>query len=229
MRVAAVVLGAGRGERLGHPVPKAFVPLAGEPLLRHGVRAMTLAASVDCVVPVVPAGALTSLSDVLGELQQHPKLRAGVVGGEQRQDSVSAGLAALPDSIEWVAVHDAARALVRPAAVERVVAVARETGAALLAIPAADTIKRVAEGVVRETPPRSECWAAQTPQVFRRDWLAQGLEKAAAAGFQATDCAELVEQLGIAVSIVEGDTDNLKVTHPADLVVAEHLLAGREA
>ena len=103
----------------------------------------------------------------------------------------------------------------------------RFKGAAILAIPARDTIKRVEGDRVAATPPRSECWAAQTPQVFRAELLREALAKAEADAYLGTDDAELVERLGVAVRIVEGDSDNLKVTHAEDLVLAEHLLARR--
>jgi 2-C-methyl-D-erythritol 4-phosphate cytidylyltransferase len=126
-----------------------------------------------------------------------------------------------------VAVHDAARALVRPADVTRAVDAALRHGAALLAVPARDTIKRVREGVVVDTPPRDECWAAQTPQVFRVGLLREALEKADAEGRTGTDCAQLVEALGARVHVVTGDPDNWKITAPADLAAAERVLEAR--
>jgi 2-C-methyl-D-erythritol 4-phosphate cytidylyltransferase len=113
---------------------------------------------------------------------------------------------------------------VRVEAVARVVEAARTHGAALLAAPVADTIKRVREGRVVDTPPRDECWAAQTPQVFRVDWLRQGLEKAQAEGRRSTDCSQLVEALGMPVRVVPGDVDNAKITDAADLARAEREL-----
>jgi 2-C-methyl-D-erythritol 4-phosphate cytidylyltransferase len=141
---------------------------------------------------------------------------------------VRAGLAVLPAEISHVAIHDAARPLVRPEAVSRVVAVAGEVGAALLARPAADTIHRVRAGAVVETPLRSECFAAQTPQVFRIDWLREALAKADADGFVASDDGALVARLGVRVEVVPGDADNLKITTASDLAIAEALLAARE-
>jgi 2-C-methyl-D-erythritol 4-phosphate cytidylyltransferase len=236
MSVVALLLAAGRGERLGSELPKAFVPLAGRALLLHALEALCAAPGVDCVVPVVARGELPRLEALLrAEL---PRLRAAgreaaladpVVGGAERQDSVRAGLAALPAGAELVAVHDAARALVRPEAVARVVAAARAEGAALLAVPARDTVKRVVAGRSVATPPRAELWTAQTPQVFRVELLREALARAAADGYVGTDDAELVERLGVPVRVVAGDADNLKITHAEDLVVAEALLAARGA
>jgi 2-C-methyl-D-erythritol 4-phosphate cytidylyltransferase len=227
MRVAALVVGAGRGERLARAEPKAFVPLAGRPLIAHALETLASVAAIERVVPVVPAAQLAELAGRLGALARHPKLAPAVAGGATRQDSVQAGLAALPPGIELVAVHDAARPLLRAADAERVVAAAARSGAAILAVPVADTIKRARAGAVLETPPRGELFAAQTPQVFRADWLREALAKAAAEGRAATDCAELVEALGVRVEIVEGARDNWKITHADDLERAARLLERR--
>jgi len=229
MGVAALVLAAGRGERFGQPLPKAFVPLAGRPLLLHALAAMAASPLVDRVVPVIARADRERWERLRGETEQIPKLAPAVTGGSERQDSVRAGLAALAGDVAWVAVHDAARPFVRPAAVARVIAAARECGAAILAAPVADTIKRVQAGRVVETPPRAECWAAQTPQVFRVELLREALAKATAQGRVATDDAQLVEWLGVAVAVVEGDADNCKLTRPEDLAAAERRLAGARA
>lgn len=222
MRVAAIVVAAGRGERLGHALPKAFVPLCGRSLLGHAVAALAACDRVDAVLPVLPPGAIAPADAA------HAKLLPAVAGGARRQDSVAAGLAALPDAVEWVAVHDAARALVRTAAVTRVIDAAIRSGAALLAVPTRDTIKRVRAGAVAETPPREECWAAQTPQVFRAALLREALAKAQAEGRTGTDCAQLVEALGVRVEVVLGDPDNVKITDPGDLAAAERMLETRK-
>ncbi len=220
-RVAALVLAAGRGERLGADRPKAWVSLAGRPLLVHAVRALCACEAVDRVQPVIGADDRRRWREAARELPRSPKLAEPVLGGPERQDSVRAGIAALPPELEWVAVHDAARPLVRAEDVARVVTAARRHGAALLAVPCRDTIKHVRDGVVRETPSRAECWAAQTPQVFRVELLREALAKAEAAGFVGTDDAQLVERLGVPVHVVEGDPGNLKITDPADLAWAE--------
>jgi 2-C-methyl-D-erythritol 4-phosphate cytidylyltransferase len=228
MRTAALVLAAGRGERLGHAVPKGFVPLAGRPLLLHALAVMEAVAEIERVVAVVPEGALERYREaVAGAGGALRKLADPVAGGRERQDSMRAGLAALPAGIELVAVHDAARPLVTPGAVRRVIAAARESGAAILAVPVRDTIKRVRGGRILETPVRAECWAAQTPQVFRVEILREALAKADAEGRLGTDEAELVEALGVAVHVVRGEAENLKVTGPEDLLLAESILAMR--
>jgi len=228
MSTAALVLAAGRGERLGAGVPKAFVEVAGVPILVRALEALAASPEVDRVVPVVPPGELRRFQGLGESLARIPKLDPPVAGGTERQDSVRAGLAALAGDVVVVAVHDAARALVRPGAVSRVVAAARARGAALLAVPVRDTIKRVREGRVVATPPRPECWAAQTPQAFHAEVLREALAKAAAEGFVGTDDAQLVERLGVPVHVVPGDPSNLKITAPEDLAVAELWLRQRE-
>jgi len=227
MSVVALLLAAGRGRRLGRGVPKAFVSLAGRPVVAHALEALLAVPEIDLVLPVLGSGELAQWPQVIGANCPNPRIGAPVAGGAERQDSVRAGMQALPPGAEIVAVHDAARALVRPESVARVVAAARAHGAAILAAPARDTIKRVDGDRIAATPPRSECWAAQTPQVFRVDLLREGLAKALAENFLGTDDAELVERLGVPVRVVEGDSDNLKLTHAQDLVLAEHLLAER--
>ena len=242
MTVAALVLGAGSGERLRESLgareservedaagvlPKAFVPLAGRCLLLRSLEALAASAEVDLVVPVVAREAMPRLVGLESELCKIPKLGSAVAGGAERQDSVRCGLEALPAEVTHVAVHDAARPLVQPGDVSRVVRAARSRGAALLAVPVRDTIKRVEAGQVVATPPRSECYAAQTPQVFRIDWLRDALAKADADGVRGTDDASLVERLGVAVEVVEGDPANLKITSAADLALAEVWLRRR--
>jgi 2-C-methyl-D-erythritol 4-phosphate cytidylyltransferase len=205
------------------------VPLLGRPILLHALEALAACAELERLVPVVAARDLPRLERWRRDLEAIPRLAAAVAGGAERQDSVRAGLRALPAEVDLVAVHDAARPLVRSADVSRVVAAARQHGAALLAVPVRDTLKRVRGERVVETPPRDECWAAQTPQVFRRDWLEEGLAKAEADGFLATDDAQLVERLGLPVRVVAGDPCNLKVTLPEDLAVAEAWLRERGA
>lgn len=222
MTVAALVLGAGRGERLGSTAPKAFVRLHGHTLLERSIAAMEQCREVETIVPVVPRG-LEERFRALG--LPFRKLREPVAGGDERQDSVAAGLSAVEPGTGLVAVHDAARCLVSPADVARVIARARECGAAVLAEPVRDTIKRVVGGRVVETPPRAECWAAQTPQVFALELLREALAKARADGVVGTDDASLVERLGVPVHVVAAGAPNPKITTPADLEWAEHHLA----
>jgi 2-C-methyl-D-erythritol 4-phosphate cytidylyltransferase len=224
IKAAAIVLAAGRGERLGHAIPKAFVQLRGVALVERSIRTLDGVPGIDRIVPVVARSDLNRYAalGLSGATLQNP-----IPGGEERQDSVLAGLLGLPEDVVWVAVHDAARCLVTATEVAAVLAAAEETGAAILARPASDTIKRVRGGFVEETPPREECWAAQTPQVFRRQVLQEAVEKAVADGFVGTDDAQLVARMGVRVRVVPGRATNLKITEPADLVLAERWLDGQ--
>lgn len=222
MSVVAILLCAGRGERLGAGVPKAAAPLAGRPLFAWSLETLGRCACVDAIVVVGPSRTLRELLAASG--LSAPKVVAWVEGGAERQHSVARGLAALPGDCDLVAVHDCARALVSEAVVERAVAAAREHGAAIAAVPLADTLKRVEDGVIHGTPARAGLWCAQTPQVFRRDWLEAAH---AAAGATATDDAALVESLGHPVRVAAGDALNFKVTTPGDLALAGRWLAGR--
>jgi 2-C-methyl-D-erythritol 4-phosphate cytidylyltransferase len=228
MRVAALVLGAGRGERLGDAVPKAFVPLGGKPLLVRALAAMLAAPEIDLAMPIVGGSDLSRLKALESELASIPGVLPPVIGGAERQDSMMAGLAALPPDVAFVAVHDAARPLVATEAISRVVVAARRSGAAILAVPVRETIKRVCEGLIVETPNRLECYAAQTPQVFRVEVLREALEKAVAEAFIGTDDAEIVERIGVPVTVVSGDPNNIKITDRADLIAAERWLCDNE-
>ena len=217
---AAIVLAAGRGERLGHALPKAFVPLAGRTLIEHSIRSIAASGCFQVIVPVLARADFERFSAL--DLSDVRALAPPIEGGAERQDSVRSGLAALPTGIDWVAVHDAARCLVSAKDVERVVAAACESGAAILGAPATDTIKIVGEdGLIQETPPRPRCWAAQTPQVARRAWLETAHASASASGRLGTDDAQLLEWAGRAVRVVEALWPNPKITRPEDLQAAE--------
>jgi 2-C-methyl-D-erythritol 4-phosphate cytidylyltransferase len=233
MRVAALVLAAGEGQRLratlSEAPPKALVTLAGRSLLARSLDALASVHEIERLVPVLPTDSFGAWPGVRAELADASRVAAPVPGGALRQDSVRAGLAALPAEFTHVAVHDAARPLVRPADVSRVVAAGVAHGAALLAAAASDTIHVVRGARIVETPPRAECFAAQTPQVFRVDWLREALAKALAEGFVGSDDAALVARLGVTVHVVTGDPGNLKITTAADLVLAEALLVAKGA
>jgi 2-C-methyl-D-erythritol 4-phosphate cytidylyltransferase len=222
----AILVAAGRGERMGASRPKAFLVLGGRPLLLRAAHAFEATSEVAGIVAVVPPGEEAATRDLLRLV---PKLKAVVAGGATRQDSVRAGLAALPADFDGVVlVHDAARALVEPALIAAVARAAAETGAAIPVLALVDTIKRVREGRVAETLDRAELAAAQTPQGFRRALLAEAYARAARDRAAVTDEAMAVERLGHPVAAVPGSARNLKITTPHDLALAEQLLDGRE-
>jgi 2-C-methyl-D-erythritol 4-phosphate cytidylyltransferase len=214
--VIALLLCGGRGERLGLPVAKSFAPLAGRPLFTWGLEALARCAAVDGIVVVGPGKRLQEMLAAAGLVPT--KVVAWAEGGRERQDSVARGLAAVPADCTHVAVHDCARALAGSELVARVVADALEHGAAIAAIPLADTLKRGSLDVIEDTVPRASLWCAQTPQVFRRDWLEEAHRSATG---RATDDSALVEALGRRVHLTLGDPLNFKITTPRDLELAE--------
>jgi 2-C-methyl-D-erythritol 4-phosphate cytidylyltransferase len=223
----AILVAAGRGDRMGAGRPKAFLALAGEPLLLRSARAFESAHSVGFIVAVVPEAGIEDARRILVPIR---KLSAVVAGGERRQDSVLAGLKQVPDDFSGVVlVHDAARPLVEPALVDAVAAAASEAGAALPVVPVVDTLKRVSEGRVMGTVDRSELQAAQTPQGFRIEVLVRAYEQAFRERLTVTDEAMAVERLGEPVLAVPGSPLNRKITTPEDMAWAEGILAGSPA
>ncbi len=216
----ALLVAAGRGERLGAEGPKAFVMLAGRPLLEWSLVALRAVPAIERIVVALPPGAAA------------PEGCIGAPGGAERSHSVRAALAAAGDGPddEPVLVHDAARPLVTPALVQAALdaLVAGGCDAVVTAARVTDTIKRAdGDGRVLETLARRELWAVQTPQVFRRAALARVLGLPDEVLAAATDDAGLVEQAGGRVHVVESPPENLKVTTPVDLRLAELLLRER--
>jgi 2-C-methyl-D-erythritol 4-phosphate cytidylyltransferase len=215
-RVAAILLCGGRGRRLGAGIDKALVPLAGRPLFVWSLEALERTDAIAAVVVVGPVARLKAA--LAGAGRSAGKIAAWSEGGRERQDSVGRGLAALPEDASVVLVHDAARALVTPDLIGRIVADTIAHGAAIPGVPLADTLKRCTLKRVDATVPRGGLFGAQTPQGFRRDWLAEAHAQAAG---QATDDAALVEAMGHPVHLSEGDARNFKITTPADFELAE--------
>lgn len=225
-RTAAIVPAAGRGERLGLGTPKALRPIAGTPMLVHAVRALEAARCIDLVVVVAPEEFVTDVQALMTQVTVELQV---VAGGETRQSSVLRGLITLPEDVDVVLVHDAARPLVPADVVTNVVAAVRAGHPAVIpALPVVDTIKRVdTTSHVTETVDRSELRAVQTPQGFSRAVLQR--VHAEADGDDVTDDGGLVEAAGIPVLIIEGHEEALKVTRPLDLVIAEAIVAKRRA
>ena len=218
-----MVVAAGRGQRL-HAPEKVLLPLAGRPMLAWSLDALEHAETIGPVVVVAGSHTVDAVRQLVRQ-EGFAKVRAIVAGGERRQDSVGAGLAALPEGIEIVVIHDGARPLAEPELFDRCAAAAAESGAAIAATPVADTLKRVVEGVIAGTVDRAGLWAAQTPQAFRLETLRRAM--AASSGEIVTDEARLCEVAGLPVSVVPASPANLKVTHAEDIPVADALLRAR--
>lgn len=228
IRCAAVIVAAGEGRRFGGDQPKQFCPLGGRPLLTWTLEAFRRCDTVEAIVLVVAPDQRDRVEALLDRWEARGKLVDVVDGGASRSGSVQRGLAALGAGHTLVAVHDGARPLVTPALIARVAAAAAEHGAAIPALPVGETVKRAdaSANQIVETVDRRPLRLAQTPQVFEAGLLRRAYAADDAAS-QVTDDAQLVEAAGGVVQLVQGDPDNIKVTLPEDLVVAEALLARR--
>lgn len=225
-RIGGVILAAGRGERMGARLNKAWLPLGDRPLLLHSVLVFEAAPLVDAYVVVAPPEE-AAFCRVLLEPYGLRKLAAVTPGGAVRQESAAAGVRALPGDCGLVAVHDAARPLLSAELLEGALRRARDLAGpgVVVAVPVRDTVKMVAgDGRITGTPDRSGLWAAQTPQIFRRGVLLRAYEAAERDGFQGTDDASLVERLGLPVEVYRGSHTNFKVTTPEDLRIARVIL-----
>lgn len=229
-KAEVIIVGAGRGMRMGAAVPKIFLPLGPRPVLAHTVAAFLPLPEIDGLVLVVPAGEEGRVREICRALPGYEKIRAVVAGGGHRQDSVRAGLNCLRPDTEVVLVQDAARPFSSPDLIRRVLAASLRCGAAVPGVPVADTLRQVRpDGTVVRTLDRSELVAVQTPQGFRHDVLRRAFEHAERNRIQVTDDAGLVEQAGLPVAVVTGDPMNLKLTTPQDFRLAEALWTSRGA
>ena len=222
MTTACIVPAAGRGDRLGPGTPKALRRLAGEPILVHAVRSAVASGVVDLVAVAAPPSEVDDIRDLL---KPHAPELVVVAGGPTRKASVAAALAEMPGAVDVVLVHDAARCLTPPELFAAVTnAVRRGADAAVPVLPVADTIKQVHGDEVLATLDRSDLYAVQTPQAFRRAVLDHAH---ATVDEDATDDAGLAERAGAAVHVIAGDDEAFKITRPLDLLLAEIVLSRR--
>ena len=239
MKVFIILPAAGIGTRMAASQPKQFLSLGGLPILIHSLRAFAVVPRVSAIYVAVRQQEIARVEAQIAEFlpaefppgQAHPPIHV-VSGGDTRQDSVSNALAALPAAPEDVVlVHDAVRPLIDSATIDRTIDAVVQHGAAIVGLPAIDTVKQVertAHGaLITATIPREHVVLAQTPQGFRCDLLRRAFTEAAADGFQGTDEASIVERAGQPVAVVPGSLANLKITQPGDLALAEFYLAQR--
>jgi 2-C-methyl-D-erythritol 4-phosphate cytidylyltransferase len=224
--VGAVIVGAGRSLRMGDSGDKIWVALNGRPLLAHTVAVFQFCSAVDRIVLVLSADR-QRLGMSLVKGAHFGKVTGICFGGDERQQSVRAGLEAL-GPCDWVIVHDGARPLVTPRLIEQGLVAARETGAATCAVPLHESLKLVDDRhMVEKSLNRKGLWLIQTPQVFRYDLLMEAHQRAN--GSSAADDAALVEKIGYQVKVFNGSYHNIKVTTPDDLVLAQMLLRSHRA
>jgi len=204
------------------PVPKQFLNLGGKPILRLTLEALAGSGIVTDLVLVVPPGELEA---VRREWEKSSLVSRVVAGGEKRQDSVYNGFRSLSPGTEIVIVHDGVRPFITGEMIHASVEAAVNTGAAIVATPVSDTVKRVnGQGIIEQTVEREGLWRVQTPQVFRYDILKRAFEKAYSESFYGTDEGSLVERLGEKVQIVPGSEFNIKITRREDLFLGESIL-----
>jgi 2-C-methyl-D-erythritol 4-phosphate cytidylyltransferase len=221
----AILVAAGSSQRMGFD--KLFVTIAGEPVIAHVVRAFDQAISVSEIIVVAREDRRDQIQKINRDAG-FKKLRSIVTGGERRQDSVRAGLDRAEREAKYVAVHDAARPLITPEQIERAFKQCRVHGAAALAQPVNDTLKRAdADLFVAGSVDRHQLYAMQTPQIFDRDLIEDAYRAVYAQGITITDEVSAVERLGHKIALVLDDDFNFKITYPRDLPVAEFILRDR--
>lgn len=224
--LTALVVAAGQSERMSGLGEKTLMPILDRPLIVHTLAPFCRSRAVDQIVLVTALPHLAIMQQIVRDYGLH-KVCAIIPGGKTRQESVYLGLTNVSRESSHVAIHDGARPCLGDNELQAVLQDGMTSGAAILAVPVKDTIKRVSLGVEVETPDRSELWAAQTPQVFCLAWIVAAHEWARSSGFWATDDAALLTAMGKAVHITQGAYTNIKVTTPEDLPMAEMILSGR--
>jgi 2-C-methyl-D-erythritol 4-phosphate cytidylyltransferase len=231
MKASAIIVAAGSGVRLGKQEPKAFVKIDGRTMLWYSLEMVAKIEELGELVITVPAGFETAAREEVKSAGVEIPVKI-TVGGVERQDSVRIALGLMSATSELVIVHDAARPMADAEIFRRCLEAAARIGAAIAAVPVADTLKRVVSddaggGAIVETVARAGLWQAQTPQAFRRELLVEAHRRAGEQKIAATDDADLVERIGGRVEVVEASSRNLKITTVADLAMAEAMVAAR--
>ncbi|TVY06649.1 2-C-methyl-D-erythritol 4-phosphate cytidylyltransferase [Paenibacillus cremeus] len=223
-KLGIVIVAAGKGSRMKTQESKQYLMIDEKPILVHTLALFDRMEVVDTIVLVTGSADVDRCQQYVEQYGLR-KVQHVVTGGSERQDSVYQGLATLQGKVDWVMVHDGVRPFAAEAHILACLDKAKETDAAVLAVPVKDTIKVVdSDGLIQATPDRRSLWAIQTPQAFRLSMLLQAYESARQDGFLGTDDAMLVERLGIKVAVVEADYYNIKITTPEDLPWAEWII-----
>jgi len=226
MIALALVLAGGRGERVGGEIPKQFCRLLNKPLLHYCLEAFEFMGAITSMVVVMPPEYCETVQ-VKMDLKHFRKIVAIVPGGKKRQDSVINGLLALPEDTEYVVIHDGARPFPPVKGTKNAIEAARECGAAILACPITDTVKKAdQENLVTETINREGLWVAQTPQVFRKDLIIEAYRHIRKKAVVVTDDAAAVEEMGKPVRLIPSTSRNVKITVKRDFGVARRIWEG---
>ncbi len=222
----AIIPSAGMGTRMGTK-KKVFLPLLGRPILARTVAAFEASPLIDAIIIAVPEDQLKYCEEEIVKRYGFKKVIAVVAGGKERQGSVLNALKRVPDGFGIIAVHDGARPLVTTKIIEDTLKEADVSGAAVPVVEIKDTVKEVSGATVKKTLDRAALRAVQTPQAFKTEILMKAFERAAGDGFQGTDESSLVERTGVIVTTVAGSHENIKITTPEDLFMAESILRRR--
>jgi len=223
-RNLAVIVAGGSGIRMNADLPKQYLQIAGKPILAMAAEAFEKSPLIDEVILVVAEDYLAYASYEIVYKYKMKMVSKIISGGATRQESVLAGLSASPQVTDYVAIHDGVRPFIRQAMIDQLFKSVQLTGAAIPAVKAKETIKLVENNLIEKTIPREKAFWAQTPQLFRYENILEIHRRAADQKFDATDDAMLAEQYGMKVAIVPGYYDNIKITTPEDLILAEEIL-----
>ncbi|MDI3481024.1 MAG: 2-C-methyl-D-erythritol 4-phosphate cytidylyltransferase [Tepidanaerobacteraceae bacterium] len=224
MQVGAIIAAGGRGKRMNAGLPKQFLAIKGHPILYYTLSTFESIGQIKEIVLVVGKDDLRFAQKEIVERYRFKKVRI-TEGGAERQDSVYNGLRELSPQTDIVVIHDAVRPFITKSIIEKSIHAAREYRAVGVAVPVKDTIKVVGSGnVIKNTPDRKSLWAMQTPQSFDYGLIMEAHEKARREGFYGTDDTVLVERMGLPVRVIEGAYENIKITTPEDIVIAETLI-----
>lgn len=227
MNYWTVIPAAGQGKRMDAGISKQWIELLGKPVLAHTLDVFEKDPACAGIILVGREQELQQMQDFI-QTFQYTKVRQIVPGGKERQQSVYEGLKKVPEDVDLVLVHDAARPFITIDSIGQLVNKAVDTGSAVLAVPVKDTVKRVVQHQVEETIDRSSLWAVQTPQAFRLSIVKRAHEEADSDGYLGTDDASLVERIGETVAIVMGDYHNIKLTTSDDLLYGQAILLERQ-
>lgn len=227
MRISTIIVAAGQGRRIGGDLPKQFQPVLGKPILYHTLLRFEKCTLINDVVLITGKDWLAYVSQEIVDRFSFYKVKKIVEGGAERQDSVYAGIGSLDGPPDIVIIHDAVRPFISIGKIEETIHACQKYGAAILAVPPKDTIKIARDGFVDKTLDRDLLWSVQTPQVFKYEIILKAYEGALEKGIYKTDDAALVELAGLPVSIVRGESENIKITVPSDLKLAEIIMTGK--
>jgi 2-C-methyl-D-erythritol 4-phosphate cytidylyltransferase len=229
MTIVAIIPAGGVGRRMQNHASKQYLDLSGLPILVYTLRRFQLSPTIDAVYLIVPSNDIDVVRSTIVDRYGLTKVVKILPGGKERQDSVHKGIDALDDGVDIVLIHDGVRPFIAETLIRETVQKAVRNGAATAAVPAKETVKICGEEKrVVYTPNRDQVWLTQTPQAFRREIIVQSYQAAYRDGFYGTDDAVLVERSGFDVTVVPGSYDNIKITTPDDLILAEYLLKKEE-